>query len=89
MTAYAISRQLGRNEHQAKVSEESSEGRWRMAANTMPIHKSPMGQVAFKADEELRTGILVRRSGTVSEALLHGEDNLIWYRMLCNAFWQG
>jgi hypothetical protein len=57
-----------------------------MAANTMSIHKTSIGQVAFKADEELQTEVLVRRSGTVSEALLHGEDNLRWYRMLCNAF---
>ena len=57
-----------------------------MAANTMPIHKSPMGQVAFKADEKLKAGVLVRMSGTVLEALLHGEDNLRWYRMICNAF---
>jgi hypothetical protein len=60
-----------------------------MAANAMSVHKSSMGQVAFKADEELKAGVLVRMRVTVSEALLHGEDNLIWYRMLCNAFWQG
>jgi hypothetical protein len=52
--------------------------RWRMAANTIAIRKSSMGQVAFKADMGLKTGGLMRMSGTVSEALLHGEDNLRW-----------
>jgi hypothetical protein len=49
-----------------------------MAANTIAIRKSSMGQVAFKADMGLKTGGLMRMSGTVSEALLHGEDNLRW-----------
>jgi hypothetical protein len=50
--------------------------RLKMAANTIAIHKSSIGGAAFKADKDLKTGVLVRMSGTISKAMLHGEDIL-------------
>jgi hypothetical protein len=72
LTAYAISQQCWRNEHQAKVPEESSGedgGEWWRIPCPYTNHR---GQAAFKADMDLKTGGLMRMSVTVSEALLQG-----------------